>query len=400
MPEVGEGAHNGPVGEAQDQRGWTLSLGLGLFAIVTLLEVFSLSYIMVSTGLPAIVGHYQTTQGAWMLTAFMLTGAMISPLVAKLADLYGKRRVLMICVSIAAVGALVSALAPTYGVMIIGRVLFGAFVPCLFLSYLLIRDTFPKRLVALSVSICTSGLGAVAIPAPFLIGWLLDNYGFRSLFWFVLITMVIAAIGVRLLVSESRLRVRSRLDIVGATLLGLGIGGVLVAVSFGHSWGWSSASTLVLLIGGIALLIAWGISARRTREPLIDLDVLRRPRVALTTCTAGITYALSGLNGVLFPTIAMTPVVLGLGYGFGYNAEQFALLTIGLTIGLVVSGVIVGMLSDEVWRRESPWPSASGSVSSPISSWRSTTPTSRWSSSPRPWPASGRAPHMRRHPTF
>ncbi len=160
---------------------WTPRLALSLAALVLLLETLTISYLMISMAIPSIAAHYRTTQGAWLLTAFLLVGAITAPLVGKLADMYGKRRLLLACVTIAAVGAFICAVADSYAVMLVGRSVSGLLIPCLFLSYSLIRDVFPPKKVALAVSIATSGMGLIAIPAPFLTGWLIDHYGFRSI---------------------------------------------------------------------------------------------------------------------------------------------------------------------------------------------------------------------------
>nr|WP_241565990.1 MFS transporter [Prescottella agglutinans] len=307
-----------------------------------LLELLSISYMLISIALPDISAHYRTTQGAWLLTAFLLLGAVASPLIGKLADTYGKRRLLMVCIALAAVGALISAVAPSFGVLVIGRALTGMLNPCLFLVYTLIRDVFPKRTVTMSVSVVISGMGLVAIPAPFLAGWLIDNFGFRSMFWFTLICLAVLAPMIMLTTDESNLRLRSRLDLVGAILLGTGIAGVLVGVSVGPDWGWAAPSTLAYLIGGALLFVAWIVSARRIEQPLIDLRLLANRPVALTTLTSGLVYGVSAVFTIILPYMAMTPAELGLGYGFGVDAEGYAIFQAPFGATTVLGGVLVG----------------------------------------------------------
>ncbi|WP_305093152.1 MFS transporter [Prescottella sp. R16] len=329
---------------AGDNAGWNPRLVLSLAAIVLLLELLAVSYIMISTALPAIATHYQTTQGAWLLTAFLLVGAMCAPLIGKLADMYGKRKMLLACVAISLVGSLVSALATSYAMMIAGRCLAGLMVPTLFLSYSLIRDVFPAKTVPLAVSIATSGMGLIAIPAPFLTGWLLDDFGFRAIFWFFVVCLVVLGGLIQLTTPESNVRLRSSIDFVGAVLLGAGIAGILIALSFGPSWGWANGGTLAFLIGGIALVIAWLVSARMVTEPLIDLDVLGKRPVLLTTIGSGVVYGSSGLFTILLPMMVMTPAILGLGYGFGVDAEGFALYQVPVGGAVVLGGLLVGTL--------------------------------------------------------
>ncbi|WP_412015787.1 MFS transporter [Nocardia sp. KC 131] len=326
------------------EKGWSPRLILSLVSMVLLLEMLAVSYSMVSMAIADISAHFHTTQGAWLMTSMLLVGAVTGPLAGKLADMYGKRKLLLGCAAVAAVGALLSAVASSYAVLIVGRSLTGLLIPCVFLSYSLIRDIFPRKTVALAVSVATSGMGLVAIPAPFLTGWFLDNYGWRSIFWFFAIGLVVFGAMIFVSTEESAVRLRSKVDVLGAVLLGAGIAGVLVALSFGPTWGWQNGSTLAYLFGGSVLMVAWLVSAGFVSAPLIDLAVLRRRPVWLTALVSGLCYACSALFAMLLPMLAMTPAVMGLGYGFGISAKGFAIFQSPMAAMTMVGGVIVGAL--------------------------------------------------------
>ncbi len=325
-------------------RQWTPRVIGSLISMALLLELLSISYMMIAIALPQISAHYQTTQGAWLQTGFLLLGAVASPLIGKLADTHGKRKLLMVCIALSAVGALVSATGSSFGVIVAGRALTGMLGPCLFLVYTLIRDVFPKQTVAMAVSIAISGMGLVTVPAPFLTGWLVDNFGFRSVFWFTLICLCVLGPLILATTDESPVRLRSTIDLVGAALLGAGIAGVLIGVSFAPDWGWTAPSTLAYLIGGTAMFAAWIVSARMIREPLIDLRILSNRAVALTVLSSGLCYAVSAVFAILLPFMCMTPAVLGLGYGFGVSAEGFAVFQAPFGGATVIGGFIVGFL--------------------------------------------------------
>lgn len=335
-----------------DRSGWTPRLIGSLVTIILLLEMLAVSYTMISIALPDIATHFRTTQSAWLLTAFLLVGAVSCPLVGKLADMHGKRMILLACTVGAALGSLLSAIAPTYGVLIAGRALTGLLTPCLFLSYSLIRDVYPKRIVPMAVSIATSGMGIITVAAPFLAGWLIDGFGFRSIFWFAVIGLSVLAVLLVLTTDESTVRTSSRLDLVGATLLSVGLAAVLVGVSFGPKWSWTSASTLGCLLGGAVVLAAWLASARVVREPLIDLRVLRRRSVALTTIGAGACYGAGVVYSLVLPLMCMTPAALGLGYGFGVTAKGFAIFQAPFGAATMIGGIVVGLLVPRVRPRQ------------------------------------------------
>ncbi len=314
---------------------WTPRLVCSLISIVLVLELLAVSYQMISVSVPAISEHYRTTQGAWLLTSFLLVGAVTAPLLGKLADTHGKRKLLLVSIGVAAI-------APTFGVLILGRSLQGLLVACLFLSYSLIRDVYPPMKVALAVSIATSGMGLIAIPSPWLTGWLLDTWGFRSIFWLFVICLAVLAAAIALTTDESPVRLRSRIDLVGAVLLGSGVAGILVGVSFGPMWGWKAGSTLGFIVAGIALLFAWVTTARFVREPLVDITFFRQRPIILTAVTAGLSYASTAVFTVLLPMMCMTPAILGLDYGFGVTAKGFAQFQAPIGAAAVVGGLIVG----------------------------------------------------------
>ncbi|MCF8568772.1 MFS transporter [Gordonia sp. HY002] len=299
---------------------------------------------MISTGLPAIMAYFHTDQGGWIQASFLLVAAVISPTLGKIADMVGKRRVLLFCVFIAAAGSLVSAVAPNFALLLTGRAMSSLLVSCLFLSYSLVRDVYPPKIVAMSVALITSGMGIVLIATPFLTGWLLDAFGWRSLFWFFTIILVITGISIKLSTDESTYRLRSKIDLVGGALLGGGIGAILIAVSFGVSWGWASGKTLGLFLVGAVLLGLWIYSATVILEPLIDLRLLTRRSIGLTAIAAGMGYGSTTISATILPMMCMTSASLGLGYGFSIDAEGFALIQSPLGVAQVLGGILVGVM--------------------------------------------------------
>ncbi|MEU1162855.1 MFS transporter, partial [Streptomyces sp. NPDC005921] len=152
--------------------------------MLCLVESAAFANIATTTAVPRIIGHFNTTQGGWLVTVTTLAGAASSPLFGKLADLYGKRRMILVVLVLACLGEIVAATAPVFGVMIVGHVLLGALTALLFLCYSLIRDVYPKRLVPFAASVSVTGMGLLLVGAPFLIGVLIDHFGFRSVYVF------------------------------------------------------------------------------------------------------------------------------------------------------------------------------------------------------------------------
>lgn len=330
------------------RRGWTPQLAVSFLSMVLVLEMLSCSYLMVSVALPQISGHFRTTQGVWIITSFLLVGAVSSPLIGKLADMHGKRKLLLWCVALAAVGALIAAVAPNIAIVVLGWSLTGFLSPCLFLVYSLIRDVYPPRTVAMAVSISTTGMGLVAIPAPFVAGWIIDNFGFRGVFWFFVIGLSLLTVVIRATTEESPIRLRSTIDLVGAALLGAGLGGLLLAISFGPDRGWAAPSTIIFLIGGLVFVIAWSVSARGLRDPVIDLSILTQRPVALTSLSSGLAWAAMATFVMILPMMIMAPSDVGLGYGFGADAGRYAWFHAPEAVMTLIGGFIVGGLAPRI----------------------------------------------------
>ncbi|WP_416061738.1 MFS transporter [Rhodococcus indonesiensis] len=322
--------------------GWTPRLVLSLVSMALVLEIISISSYMVATALKPIGEHFRTGQIAWVMTAWLLMAAIACPVVGKLADIYGKRRMFLISLGVSVVGAALSAMAPTFWVFIVGRALFGCLITCMFLAYSLMRDVFPPRTLALSVSVTAAGMGLMSIPSPFLTGMLLDLWSFRSIFWFFVVVLVVCAPLVVMTTPESPVRTPARVDVLGAALLGTGLASVLVGVSFGPTWGWIHTETLGFLGGGTALLAIWAVSSLRMSSPLIDLRFFREGPMFRITAAAGLGYGTITLYTTVLPLMCMAPISLGLGYGFGVDARQFAILQAPIGVGSLVGGLAAG----------------------------------------------------------
>lgn len=322
--------------------GWSPTVLVALVSMCALLILLGMSYLFMTIALPSVAAQYNTAQGAWMITAFLLVGAVTSPVVGKLADSHGKRKLLLVCILLAAAGALISALAPTFGLLVIGCAVMGMLTPCLFLVYTLINDVFPKRTVEMSASVATSSMGLSVIPAPFLAGWLIDSFSFHSLFWFMLACLIVIATTILLTTSESTQRVKSRIDLVGAVLLGAGIAGLLGGISFGPVRGWTAPGTLAAFVAGFVLFVAWLVSAGRVKEPLIELRMLRSRAVAAIALAAGLGFGVGGVFTLILPYMAMTSGELGLGYGFGIDATGYAFIQAPFGVATFLGGIFVG----------------------------------------------------------
>jgi MFS family permease len=296
--------------------------------------------------LPQLLERFDTDQAAWLSTSAMLAGAIWSPLLAKSSDVFGKRRVLVVTLLLACVGALVCLAAPNLWIFLVGRFLQGAAFAAVFLTVALVLQICTPVVAMAMVGLVTSGSSIVGIVEPFLLKPVIDEFGYRSVFVAAALLAAAAALCVRAVIPESPIRSMGRIDVGGALLLGGGLGGVLAYISLGRDLGWLSGGMIALLAAGASALAGWAFLALRVDQPIIDIRALRRP--ILLTLLALILAAGSFRSMLqLTSIVAQVPPELGLGYGLG-EGEAVAVLLAAPNVGIVIGGVCAGWIAGRV----------------------------------------------------
>ena len=318
---------------------------VGVVLLIFLGEYFSLGYTLVFPAEPLVATHFHTTNLAWVFTIVALANVPLCPLAGKIADRFGSKNVILVLAAIFVIGSLICALTSSYGLFIFGRGLEGVGIVLTAVQYAYVRTTLPKRWVPLGLGVIVTGLGASGILGPFLANWLIDSWGLHGIFWFL--TIYAAALGVAFaaFAPDSGIRLPSgRLDFISGIVLGGGLGCILVGIGFGENWGWSSASVVGYLVGGIVLvaLSCWRMMV--VDQPLLDLRKLAGPQLRWTL----LFYLLLALpaNGYAFlaPFMIETPRLPGLGYGFGASFLHYAVYLLPFGIASIVCGPLGGHL--------------------------------------------------------
>lgn len=331
--------------ELDSEQGWTSRMIVTTILLAMVLEAVALGAAMIAIALPSILEVFPTDQGGWLMSSYLLAGAVAAPLLGKCADLYGKKRVLIVTMSLSGFGTVICALAPSFAVLLVGRTLQGLVLATLALTYSLIRDIFPPKPAAFAASITVTGMGAFGLVTPLLIGFLLANFGFRGLFWFDAVWTIGLCILIAVIVPESALRRRDvRPDVVGGALLSLGVLGVLLYVSLGRSLGLTSAGAIGLLLAGFALLAIFFLHARRVSEPIVNLRLFTRRPVLFVVVFGAVGYALSATIGQVIPLLAMTSREDGGTYGLGFSTVEYAGIETPRALASVAVGILLGFL--------------------------------------------------------
>ncbi len=188
------------------------------FAVLTVaVSSFALLQSLIVPVLAQIQLEYDTDQTTvtWVLTAYLLSASIATPLLGRIGDAVGKKKMLVVTLSALAVGSLMAALAPSIGWLIVARVVQGLGGGVLPLSFGIIRDEFTGRVTgALSViaSLTAVGFGAGIVVA----GPIVDSLGYHWLFWLPMIATAVAALAALVLVPESPVRTPGRLPALPA----------------------------------------------------------------------------------------------------------------------------------------------------------------------------------------
>ncbi|MGW3146314.1 MULTISPECIES: MFS transporter [Streptomyces] len=281
--------------------------------------------------LPRLTGASAGTV-SWMVTATLLSGAVLTPVLGRAGDMYGKRRVLTAALSLMTVGSVMCALSSDIGVLIAARALQGAAASVVPLSISILRDELPpeRRGSAVALMSSTVGIGA-ALGLP-LAAVVVQYADWHTMFW---LTSVLGALGVTAAwwaVKESPVREPGRFDVLGALMLAVGLTCLLLGVSQGGQWGWGSPSVLGLFLGAAVVLALWWWQQLHTAQPLVDLRLVTRPRVGLSHVAALLTGFAFYANSLVTAQLVQAPEATGYGLALSIVATGLCLLPGGVTM--------------------------------------------------------------------
>jgi EmrB/QacA subfamily drug resistance transporter len=327
-------------------------------AILTLAgAAFSLQQTMVFPALKTFQEEFgsSTAWTTWVLTGFLVSGAVLTPILGRLGDQFGKERLLLLSLGLFLAGCLAAAFAWNLWSLIVFRAVSGAGGALFPLSFAIIRDEFPADKIKVGIGLLSAVWGVGGGFGIVLSGVIVDHLDWRYLFLLGSIPVALSILLVHRYVPESPIRSPSRVDLPGALLLSGALISLMVALTEGEHWGWTSPLLLALLATAAGLFVLWGVVEARSSSPMVDLGMLAHRPVLLTniaTLIAG--FALFSCF-VLVPAFVETPS--GHGYGFGATATEAGLFLLPSSVAMLFAGPLAGTLGR---RFGSKWPLAGG----------------------------------------
>ena len=311
-----------------------------LAVLIAAVLVYTALETMLTPALPTIQrGVGATTASiAWVLTGVLLSGAVCTPLVGRLADLHDKRPILLGVLGVVCAGTLISAVSPGILGLALGQVLQGAGLSLVPLALGILRHTQSADRVKkasgwlVGASAFSVGVGLATT------GLIVSHLHYTWLFWFPLILLVVITSVAWKVVPSCPPAKQGRVDWLGTATMSFGLFALLFGISQAPNWGWSAPGFLALVAAGALSLAAFVLIELRVDEPLVDLHL--GGRAVLVACImSGVLGYTTTAGFLMIPTMAGAPVSTG--YGLGAVAGAIgAILVPGTILGAAAAAFV------------------------------------------------------------
>jgi len=346
-PHAGDSLPGRPVessGEAAPSRAY----GFRLLAVILIATLFSvMNSTMVNVAIPSFMRDFQIglATSVWLYTGYVLPYAISQPLFGVLGEHVGAKAVFLFGTAAFLLTSLLCSVAWSFPSLLVFRALQALGAAAVVSNALvLVTAGFPPRDRGLALGIWSAVAGVAVSIGLTLSGWLVEYASWRAIFWvngpFLLAVILLGSRTIRELPRSGRGR---QFDVIGAVLLTLGVGSLLLALTEGQIIGWTDPFTITLFILTVVGLVAFLLWERRAEDALIPRDLITRPAYAL----AVITIFLQSV--VFFGIFLLLPLYLQ--ELRGRTPLETGVMTLPLSFALIVTGPLAGRLSSRLGPR-------------------------------------------------
>lgn len=291
--------------------------------------------------LPTLLGT-SASDASWAITATLLTGAIATPVLGRLGDMYGPKRILVACAVVLTVGSVIAALTTSLVPLIIGRGLQGFGAPVIPLGISVLRAALPAERVGSAMGLMSASLGvggALGLPLSAVIA---EHFNWHALFWCAAALGVMSAVLFALLVPEIRPVAKDRFDPLGAIGLAAALVLLLLPISKGATWGWTSATTLAMFGASVVVFVVFGWWQYRAPSPIVDMrTTLRRPVLLTNVASIAMGFGMFAMS-LVGPQILQMPSATG--YGLGQSMVAAGLWMAPSGLAMMISAPIAARI--------------------------------------------------------
>lgn len=230
--------------------------------------------------------HTSAANASWAITATLLAAGVSMPVTGRLADMYGKKRVMVGSAAILVVASLLCAVGTGLIPFLVGRALQGVAMGYIPVAISAVRELAPKEKQGTAVATVSATLGvggALGLP---LSAWIAQTFDWHALFYVSTGLAVVVLVLTALVVPTVNDTHPARIDFVGVVLMAIGLVSLLVGISKGSTWGWTDTTTWSCIVGGLLVLLVFGVFELRHHDPLVDLRTTARRPVLFTNLAA------------------------------------------------------------------------------------------------------------------
>jgi MFS family permease len=283
------------------------------------------------------------SNASWVITATLLVAAVATPVVGRLGDMYGPKRLLIACAVLMTIGSLIAASTSAWIPVVIGRALQGFGVPIVPLGISVLRTCVPAHRVGTAMGLMSASFGvggALGLPLAAIIA---DRFDWHAVFWFAAILGAVSGVLFAVLVPRIPSASADRLDPLGALGLAAGLVTLLLGISKGGSWGWGSATTLGMFAASIVIFAVFAWWQLRTESPMVDLrTTVKRPVLMTNVASVAVGFAMFAL-ALIGPQILELPAATG--YGLGLSMVDAGLWLAPGGLAMMVSSPIASRIA-------------------------------------------------------
>jgi MFS family permease len=319
--------------------------GATFAVLATAALAFSLLQSLIIPAIPLLEKtlHTSTDGATWLLTGYLLSAAIATPILGRIGDMVGKEKMIVVVLVALSLGTLISALATTFPIMLAGRIVQGAGGAVFPLAFGIIRDEFPSEKVAGAIGVMSAILGVGVGAGIVLAGPIIEHLSYHWLFWVPLVLSLGATVTTFMFVPESPVRSPGRINWIGASLMSAWLITGLLGVSYGPIWGWKSSSVLGLFGATAVLMVLWVRSESRSESPTVDMKMMRIPAVWSTNLAALLFGFGMFAMFITVPQFAQTPSHVG--YGFSASVTKSGLYLLPFAVAMLIVAPLTGRIS-------------------------------------------------------